>query len=122
MAELEATPVDDETCYWYAIFTSFGAPVFVYAHGGGWCYGSVETVDRFCRRVADRSGCAVLWVAEPVAPWASTVQPRSRIASIAAGGRCGSRSSLIRRSARETRRRALESASLLSSLGRPAAA
>src|SRR6185312_6951888 len=42
--------------------TSFGAPVLVYAHGGGWCYGSIETVDRFCRRVADRSGCAVLSV------------------------------------------------------------
>jgi acetyl esterase len=47
---------------------SFGAPVFVYAHGGGWCYGSVETVDRFCRRVADRSGCAVLSVDYRLAP------------------------------------------------------
>jgi acetyl esterase len=47
---------------------SFGAPVFVYAHGGGWCYGSIETVDRFCRRVADRSGCAVLSVGYRLAP------------------------------------------------------
>jgi acetyl esterase len=47
---------------------SFGAPVFVYAHGGGWCYGSVETVDRFCRRVADRSGCAVVSVDYRLAP------------------------------------------------------
>ena len=44
------------------------APVFVYAHGGGWCYGSIETVDRFCRRVADRSGCAVLSVGYRLAP------------------------------------------------------
>jgi len=48
--------------------TSFGAPVVVYLHGGGWCYGSVETVDRFCRRVADRSGCAVLSVGYRLAP------------------------------------------------------
>ena len=44
------------------------APVFVYVHGGGWMYGSVETVDRFCRRVADRSGCAVLSVGYRLAP------------------------------------------------------
>ena len=45
-----------------------GAPVFVYVHGGGWCYGSVETVDRLCRRIADRSGCAVLSVDYRLAP------------------------------------------------------
>jgi acetyl esterase len=44
------------------------APLFVYVHGGGWCYGSIETVDRFCRRVADRSGCAVLSVGYRLAP------------------------------------------------------
>jgi acetyl esterase len=44
------------------------APVFVYVHGGGWVYGSVETVDRMCRRIADRSGCAVLSVGYRLAP------------------------------------------------------
>ena len=48
--------------------TRTDAPVFVYLHGGGWCYGTVETVDRFCRRVADRSGCAVLSVEYRLAP------------------------------------------------------
>ena len=43
-------------------------PVFVYAHGGGWCYGSIETADRMCRRIADRSGCAVLSVGYRLAP------------------------------------------------------
>jgi acetyl esterase len=47
---------------------SVNAPVLVYLHGGGWCYGSIETVDRFCRRVADRSGCAVLSVGYRLAP------------------------------------------------------
>lgn len=45
-----------------------GAPVLLYLHGGGWAMGSVETVDRFCRRVADRSGCAVLSVGYRLAP------------------------------------------------------
>ena len=53
-------------CRLYA--RTVGAPVFVYLHGGGWCYGSIETVDRFCRRVADRSGCAVLSVGYRLAP------------------------------------------------------
>lgn len=57
---------DGVPCRLYA--TSFGAPLLVYMHGGGWCYGSIETVDRFCRRVADRSGCAVLSVGYRLAP------------------------------------------------------
>jgi acetyl esterase len=48
--------------------TRADAPVFVYLHGGGWCYGSVATVDRVCRRIADRSGCAVLSVEYRLAP------------------------------------------------------
>jgi len=63
VVDLEA---DGVPCRLYA--KSFGAPVFVYAHGGGWCYGSIETVDRFCRRVAERSGCAVLSVGYRLAP------------------------------------------------------
>jgi acetyl esterase len=42
--------------------------VLIYLHGGGWVYGSVETVDRLCRRIADRSGCAVLSVDYRLAP------------------------------------------------------
>jgi acetyl esterase len=47
---------------------SVQAPVFVYVHGGGWCFGSIETSDRMCRRIADRSGCAVLSVGYRLAP------------------------------------------------------
>jgi acetyl esterase len=53
-------------CRLYA--TRPDAPLFVYLHGGGWCYGSIETVDRVCRRIADRSGCAVLSVDYRLAP------------------------------------------------------
>ncbi|MEV6345053.1 alpha/beta hydrolase [Actinoplanes sp. NPDC051851] len=63
VADLDA---DGVPCRLYA--TRAGAPVLVYLHGGGWCYGSIETVDRFCRRVADRSGCAVLSVGYRLAP------------------------------------------------------
>ncbi|GGQ78396.1 alpha/beta hydrolase [Couchioplanes azureus] len=63
VADLDAGGVP---CRLYA--TRTGAPVFVYVHGGGWCYGSVETVDRLCRRIADRSGCAVLSVDYRLAP------------------------------------------------------
>ncbi|XVU26876.1 alpha/beta hydrolase [Actinoplanes sp. CA-054009] len=57
---------DGVPCRLYA--TRPDAPVFVYLHGGGWCYGTVETVDRLCRRIADRSGCAVLSVEYRLAP------------------------------------------------------
>ncbi|XVV14107.1 alpha/beta hydrolase [Actinoplanes sp. CA-131856] len=57
---------DGVPCRLYATRTD--APVFVYLHGGGWCYGTVETVDRLCRRIADRSGCAVLSVEYRLAP------------------------------------------------------
>jgi acetyl esterase len=53
-------------CRLYA--KTFDAPIFVYVHGGGWVYGSIETVDRLCRRIADRSGCAVLSVGYRLAP------------------------------------------------------
>jgi acetyl esterase len=44
------------------------APVLVYLHGGGWCMGSLATHDALCRRIADRSACAVLSVDYRLAP------------------------------------------------------
>lgn len=43
-------------------------PVLIYFHGGGWCVGSVQTHDVLCRRLANRSGCAVLSVDYRLAP------------------------------------------------------
>jgi acetyl esterase/lipase len=63
VAEVDA---DGVPCRLYA--TRVNAPIFVYLHGGGWCYGSIESVDRLCRRIADRSGCAVLSVDYRLAP------------------------------------------------------
>jgi acetyl esterase len=57
---------DGVPCRLYA--RSVNAPIFVYLHGGGWAYGSIGTADRMCRRIADRSGCAVLSVGYRLAP------------------------------------------------------
>ena len=63
VVDLEA---DGVPCRLYA--KAVNAPVFVYLHGGGWAYGSIDTVDRLCRRIADRSDCAVLSVDYRLAP------------------------------------------------------
>ncbi|MEV6632263.1 alpha/beta hydrolase [Actinoplanes sp. NPDC051470] len=63
VADFEA---GDVPCRLYA--TGFGLPVVVYVHGGGWTYGSIETFDRLCRRIAQRSGCAVVSVGYRLAP------------------------------------------------------
>lgn len=45
-----------------------GAPLMLYAHGGGWVLGDVDTHDRFTRELALRSGWAVLSVGYRLAP------------------------------------------------------
>ncbi len=37
-------------------------PAVIYAHGGGWVLGDLETHDRLCRALASVSGCAVIAV------------------------------------------------------------
>ncbi len=37
-------------------------PVVMYFHGGGWVIGDLETHDPLCRRLCNRSGCAVVAV------------------------------------------------------------
>jgi acetyl esterase len=44
------------------------APLVVYAHGGGWTIGSLDTHDRISRRLARASGAAVLSVGYRLAP------------------------------------------------------
>lgn len=44
------------------------APVVVYLHGGGWVLGGIDTHDRLCRELAERSRCAVLSVEYRRAP------------------------------------------------------
>lgn len=43
-------------------------PLVVYAHGGGWTIGSLDTHDRICRRLAHASGASVLSVDYRLAP------------------------------------------------------
>ena len=37
-------------------------PVLVYFHGGGWVVGNLDTVDQFCRMMANAAGCIVVSV------------------------------------------------------------
>jgi acetyl esterase len=45
-----------------------GLPVVLYAHGGGWVMGDLDTHDGLCRELATRSGWAVLAVDYRLAP------------------------------------------------------
>lgn len=45
-----------------------GAPVLVYAHGGGWTLLSVESCDALCRRICATTGCTVVSVDYRLAP------------------------------------------------------
>jgi len=45
-----------------------GAPVAVYLHGRGWAFGGIPESEPVCRRVADRSGWAMLSVDYRLAP------------------------------------------------------
>jgi acetyl esterase len=51
-------------------------PLVVYLHGGGWTLGNLESFDRVCRRLADRSGVQVLaldYRLAPEHPWPASV-------------------------------------------------
>lgn len=43
-------------------------PVLIYLHGGGWCFGSINSCARFCSEFVKASGIAVLAVDYPLAP------------------------------------------------------
>lgn len=43
-------------------------PTIVFAHGGGWILGSIESADETCRRLALATGCAVVSVEYRLAP------------------------------------------------------
>ena len=50
---------------------SFGhgpVPVLIYMHGGGWCFGSVNSCSKFCGELCRRASIAVLAVEYPLAP------------------------------------------------------
>ena len=43
-------------------------PVFVYLHGGGWVFGTIDAVDRNCRALANAAECVVVNVDYRLAP------------------------------------------------------
>jgi acetyl esterase/lipase len=43
-------------------------PLIIYAHGGGWVYGNLDSHDALCRRLALRTNCSVLSIDYRLAP------------------------------------------------------
>lgn len=50
-------------------------PVLIYLHGGGWCFGSINSCSKFCAEIALRAQIAVLAVEYPLAPEHQYPQP-----------------------------------------------
>lgn len=48
--------------------TSEPLPLLIYLHGGGWCFGSINSCSRFCVELVRESGIAVMAVDYPLAP------------------------------------------------------
>lgn len=43
-------------------------PLLIYLHGGGWCFGSINSCSRFCMELAREARIAVMAVEYPLAP------------------------------------------------------
>lgn len=56
--------------YWPSVAAESAArrPALVYAHGGGWCLGTLELYDNPCRALANATQCVVLSVDYRLAP------------------------------------------------------
>ncbi|WP_272545261.1 alpha/beta hydrolase [Burkholderia cepacia] len=56
--------------YWPSVASESAArrPALVYAHGGGWCLGTLELYDNPCRALANATQCVVLSVDYRLAP------------------------------------------------------
>ena len=68
-AGVTATDIGDR----YRLYTPIAGdgkplPVLIYLHGGGWCFGSMNSCARFCGEFAGEAGAAVLAVEYPLAP------------------------------------------------------
>ncbi|GAB2656626.1 alpha/beta hydrolase [Kribbella swartbergensis] len=71
--------------------------VLVWAHGGGWIHGDLDTADGVARALANRAACAVLSIDYRLAPehpfpagfddtWTAVTWARRNFASVAVGG------------------------------------
>ncbi len=58
-------------------------PAIVYAHGGGWVVGNLETHDRICRTLSRNSAAIVVAVDYHLAPEAKFPQPIIEVAEVA---------------------------------------
>lgn len=63
-------PFEDRslTCRLYDDHPDETKPIIVFAHGGGWCIGNIETHERTCKKVCSATGYKVLSVEYGLAP------------------------------------------------------
>ncbi len=77
--------------------TGAESEVLVWAHGGGWMHGDLDTADGVVRALANQAGCAVLSIDYRLAPehpfpagfddtWTALLWARRRFGTVAVGG------------------------------------
>ncbi|MDE7375203.1 MAG: alpha/beta hydrolase, partial [Odoribacter sp.] len=67
--EVVATDIQGKyRLYVPALSSSKKLPLLIYLHGGGWCFGSINSCARFCMELVREAGVAVLAVEYPLAP------------------------------------------------------
>ena len=67
--EVRATDIQGKyRLYAPVLSSSKKLPLLIYLHGGGWCFGSINSCSRFCMELVREAGVAVLAVEYPLAP------------------------------------------------------
>lgn len=88
-ADVAVTDVADPPCRIYRPASAPAdtlLPLLVYLHGGGWCFGSINSCAAFCVEFVRRSGMAVMAVDYPLAPgcpWPSASEASSEAVDFA---------------------------------------
>ncbi|MDE6316221.1 MAG: alpha/beta hydrolase [Muribaculaceae bacterium] len=83
-ADIAVTDVADPPCRIYrpaSVPADTLLPLLIYLHGGGWCFGSINSCAAFCVEFVHRSGMAVMAVDYPLAPghpWPSAPEACSK--------------------------------------------
>ncbi|MEV0290582.1 MULTISPECIES: alpha/beta hydrolase [unclassified Kribbella] len=96
VASVESIDADGVPCRLYRP-TGAEQDLLVWAHGGGWIHGDLDTADGVARALANRTACAVLSVGYRLAPehpfpagfddvWTALMWARRSFGSVAVGG------------------------------------
>lgn len=68
-ADVKSTPLTPTLTLFQSTAPKHGPrPVLLYLHGGGWCFGSINSCARFCAAVAQKANCFVVALNYKLAP------------------------------------------------------